>query len=273
MEKGQSGPLALVLAPTHELAEQLYRVATRLADGTGVRGLAMYGGVAMHQQRTVLKQGIEFAVATPGRLHDHVSKGHCDLSRCSFVVLDEADRMLSMGFRSQVDDIVRLTRRRGERQTLLLSATLNKRVETLASQVLERPIRVSVGAERGEMNRRVVQVIEVLAQDSHKFDWLVERLPRLVVDGQVLVFVSTKRQAAQLATRLATALAIRQKHAAVKVSLEALHGDMTGPARMQAMSKYKKGYVSSGGSGWWWTFESNQLIPRQITTVLDWQMF
>lgn len=119
---------------------------------------AAYGGMNKHEQFRILKGGCEIAVCTPGRLIDLIKQKACDMKRCSFLVLDEADRMFSMGFEYQVRSIVNQIR--PDRQTLLFSATFHKRVEAMARDVMKNPMRIVVGV-RGGAASNVKQVVDI----------------------------------------------------------------------------------------------------------------
>ncbi len=237
LERNATGPIGLILAPTHELAQQIHGVATELLDvvvnrvskqrGQLLRGLAVTGGAQMYEQKTTLKRGVEFVVGTPGRMIDMIKSGACQCERISFLVLDEADRMFAMGFEPQIRSIIGQIR--PDRQTLLFSATFKKKLEDLAADVLTAPVRISIGNKGGQANERIVQIVEVVDAPELKYAWLVRTLPRLVADGAVLVFVSQKKEAARLADDLK-----RNNFRA-----DCLHGDMTGVARTDSLARFK----------------------------------
>lgn len=232
-----TGPIGLVLAPTHELAQQIYDVARDVLSvevnrvskqrEALLRGLAVTGGAQMYEQKQTLKRGVEFVVATPGRMIDMIKSKACSCERISFVVLDEADRMFAMGFEQQIRSIIGQVR--PDRQVLLFSATFKKRLEELAADVLVRPVRISVGNKGGQANERIVQIVEVFEAPELKYAWLIRTLPRLVDDGAVLVFVSHKKDAARLADDL------KRNH----VRADCLHGDMPGPARKDSLERFR----------------------------------
>jgi ATP-dependent RNA helicase DDX42 len=237
--RDETGPIGLILAPTHELAQQIHGVACELLSvvvnrvskqrETLLRGLAVTGGAQMYEQKQTLKRGVEYAVATPGRMIDMIKSGACACERISFLVLDEADRMFAMGFEPQIRSIVGQIR--PDRQTLLFSATFKKKLESLASDILLSPVRISIGHKDGQANERIVQIVEVVDAPEQKYAWLVRSLPRLVADGAVLVFVSQKKDAARLADDLK-----RNRFRA-----DCLHGDMTGPARTDSLNRFRAG--------------------------------
>ena len=199
LQKGD-GPIGLVLAPTHELAEQVTMEARKFAKGDGLRAVGVWGGVGKYEQLKELKAGADIVVGTPGRLLELIRpKGGqpgLSLRRVTYVVLDEADRMFSLGFEPQVRSL--LGQVRPDRQTVLFSATFRPALERLARDALSEPVRVTVG-EVGEANDDVTQVVEVLPNADAKWGWLVARLPHFAKAGTVLVFVSQKAQSEELA--------------------------------------------------------------------------
>ena len=184
LQKGD-GPIGLVLAPTHELAEQVTMEARKFAKGDGLRAVGVWGGVGKYEQLKELKAGADIVVGTPGRLLELIRpKGGqpsgLSLRRVTYVVLDEADRMFSLGFEPQVRSL--LGQVRPDRQTVLFSATFRPALERLARDALSEPVRVTVG-EVGEANDDVTQVVEVLPNADAKWGWLVARLPTLPKRG------------------------------------------------------------------------------------------
>lgn len=225
---GAPTPAALVLVPTRELAAQ---VADAFAAPAGARGLAVavaYGGVPLRDQARAAARA-HVLVATPGRLEDLAARRLVDLSRVSVLVLDEADRMLDLGFQPQVDRIVR--RLSGERQTMFFSATLDGEVGRLARAYTRAPARHEVAAEARTAPGADHRFLPV---DPHgKVEALVELLagPR----GLALVFVRTKRGADRLGRRLR----------ARGVAAGALHGDLTQAARERALARFAAGAVDT----------------------------
>ncbi len=229
LEDGNSRPSALVLVPTRELATQ---VAEEFADIGRVRGLevaAVYGGTSVAAQARAAKSA-HILVATPGRLEDLARRRLVKLDGIRILVLDEADRMLDMGFQPQVDAIVRRLPR--NRQTMLFSATLDGEVMELARAYTDSPSRfdaqLPTHLERGETEHRFVGVTA-----DTKVVTLVEMLGH--EDGLTLVFVRTKRGADRLVKRLA-------RH---DVKAVALHGDMNQRARERALERFESGKVST----------------------------
>eukprot|EP00915_Cephaloidophora_sp_WS-2016_P010049 GHVH01014576.1.p1 GENE.GHVH01014576.1~~GHVH01014576.1.p1 ORF type:complete len:455 (-),score=50.27 GHVH01014576.1:1132-2496(-) len=155
------GPVALVLAPTRELADQIKQETDKFSRSSGVRNTCCYGGVPKRGQMYALRDGVEIVIATPGRLIDFLSSNVTNLRRVTYLVLDEADRMLDMGFEPQIRKIC--SQIRPNRQTLMLSATWPKAVERLASGLLgENVIHILVGTEDLTANKDITQHVEVV---------------------------------------------------------------------------------------------------------------
>jgi ATP-dependent RNA helicase DDX42 len=224
LQKGD-GPIAVVCAPTRELAHQIYLEARKFAKGYGIRVGAVYGGASKMEQLKELRMGCEVVVATPGRLIDMIKNKTTNMRRVTYLVLDEADRMFDMGFEPQVRSIVNQTR--PDRQTLLFSATFKRSVERLAREILDDPIRITTG-NVGQANADVTQIVEVL-NESEKWPWLIPRLPQFVQEGSVLIFVSTKLAAEELSNNLKQ----YDFHAA------SLHGDKDQNERTLVMHAFK----------------------------------
>jgi superfamily II DNA/RNA helicase len=224
-----STPAALVLVPTRELASQVAEVLEAIAMPKGLRVAAVYGGAPLGAQAKRAK-GAHVLVATPGRLQDLVERRLVRLDAVRILVLDEADRMLDMGFKPQVERLVRRLPR--ERQTMLFSATLDGEVGEIARAYTRNPARVEARPpaeqEGGEVDHRFVPVTA-----ENKVERLVEELQR--ERGLALVFVRTKRGADRLAHKLA-------RH---DVEALALHGDMTQRARERTLERFRSGAVTT----------------------------
>src|SRR5438034_4558057 len=145
-ETNEPGPQALVLAPTRELVVQVSEEARKLSPSRHCRIIPIYGGQRIRQQLVEMKKGFHIAVGTPGRIIDHLSRGTLLLNRVHYIVLDEAERMLDIGFRPDIEKILR--RCPSERQTLLLSATLPAPVERLAQKFMRSPVRVDLSKDQ-----------------------------------------------------------------------------------------------------------------------------
>jgi superfamily II DNA/RNA helicase len=229
LESGDPRPSALVLAPTRELAGQIVEQMRPLAQARDLSVAAVYGGAGLERQAKLARRA-HVLVATPGRLEDLIARGAISLGRIRILVLDEADRMLDMGFRPAVDRIAALTPRR--RQTLFFSATLDGAVGRLA-RAYTREARSHEHAppreRRGDVDHRFVSV----TRDA-KFDVLVRELDDSD-RGLTLVFVRTKRGADRLVKRLR----------ARDIEAVAMHGNKTQSQREKALARFSTGRVDT----------------------------
>jgi ATP-dependent RNA helicase RhlE len=215
----------LVLAPTRELAVQIEDEIHGLAYHTSVTSAAIYGGVEMGTQERALRAGVDIIVATPGRLMDHMRQQNADLGGVELLVLDEADRMMDMGFWPDVQRIIAAIP--SQRQTLLFSATMPDEVMRLALEIVREPKYVQVG-QRSAPARTITHRVHVVAA-GEKLNWLIEHLRR--PEGPVLIFSRTKIGADRLAQRLAAA----------GIRCVALHADRTMEQRRHAVEGFKGG--------------------------------
>ena len=158
------GPIALVLAPTRELAQQIQQVATEFGSSSYVRNTCVFGGAPKGGQMRDLQRGCEIVIATPGRLIDFLAAGATNLKRCTYLVLDEADRMLDMGFEPQIRKI--LSQIRPDRQTLMWSATWPKEVKQLAEDFLGHYIQINIGSLELSANHNIHQVVQVCDEND-----------------------------------------------------------------------------------------------------------
>ena len=188
---------ALVLVPTRELAEQVTQSIRAYGRHTHLKGAAVYGGVGMEPQTRALKHGADIVVATPGRLLDHMERGHVDFSKLEVLVLDEADRMLDMGFAPDVRRI--LNTLPGERQTMLFSATISPEVDALARRALNGHASVEIGrrAQPADGIEHIIVAVDKL-QKRGALGSILKAKPA----GQTLVFTRTKYGADKLVTFL-----------------------------------------------------------------------
>jgi ATP-dependent RNA helicase RhlE len=215
----------LVLAPTRELAVQIEDEIHGLAYHTGVTSAAIYGGVEMGMQERALKAGVDIIVATPGRLMDHMRQQNADLSAIQLLVLDEADRMMDMGFWPDVRRIISTLP--GVRQTLLFSATMPNEVVRDALEITHEAKYVQVG-QRSAPAKSITHKIEAVGAND-KVNWLIDHLKRPA--GPVLIFMRTKVGADRLARKLAAA----------GVKCTALHADRSQDQRRIAVEGFKGG--------------------------------
>ncbi len=219
---------ALVLTPTRELAIQVHESIVAYGKYLPLRSAVIYGGVGMDTQEAQLRAGVEILVATPGRLLDHAGNKTVQLNQVQFLVLDEADRMLDMGFLPDLKRILALLPQ--QRQTLLFSATFSDDITALAQNFLSNPLRVEV-AQRNTAAETVEQVVHKVAEDD-KLDALLAVI-RARELPQVLVFTRTKLAADRLGRRL--------KRRAVEAAV--IHGDKAQVDRLTALEGFKKGEI------------------------------
>jgi len=225
------GPLALVLAPTRELALQIISESNAYIRKLGLKALAVYGGSQKGGQLQVLRQGVHLLVATPGRLIDFLSDGSTNLRRVSYMVLDEADRMLDMGFEPQIRQI--MGQLRPDRQTLMWSATWPVKVQALAYEFFNNPITIHVGSTELRANPNVQQKIHILSE-REKHTKTTELIKTIHKDGptKVLIFCATQDMADRLCYTL-------QDHGFSKTA--SIHGGKSQGARMQMLSAFRDG--------------------------------
>ncbi|MEA3099587.1 DEAD/DEAH box helicase [Caballeronia mineralivorans] len=211
-------PTMLVLTPTRELAMQVTAAATTYGKHLRrLRTVSILGGVAYGQQLMLLAKNPEILVATPGRLLDHLERGRIDLSQLQMLVLDEADRMLDMGFIDDIETIVAATP--ASRQTLLFSATIDGKISSLTGRLLKNPERIEI-IQKLEAQNNIAQTVHYVDDRDHK-DRLLDHLLRDAGLDQAIVFTATKSDADQLAIRLSDA----------GFESAALHGDLPQGAR------------------------------------------
>jgi ATP-dependent RNA helicase RhlE len=217
----------LILAPTRELAVQIEDDVQGFIYHTDITSIAVYGGVDMGPQERALKSGVDIVVATPGRLMDHMRSKTVGFDKLDTLVLDEADRMMDMGFWPDVRRIVQVLPDSAARQTLLFSATMPEEVMKLADEVVRDAKYVQIGSAGGPA-KSITHTVENVAA-SEKTEWLAKFLRR--TDGPVLIFVRTKSGADRLAKKLA----------AFGLKAAALHADRTQAQRSQAIEGFRSG--------------------------------
>lgn len=222
-------PRALVLAPTRELALQVSSQFKIFGKNLGLKVVTLYGGTGMDQQLRALKGKIDIVVATPGRLNDYLERKAVDLSQVEMLVLDEADRLLDLGFMPQVRRIVSKVNK--ERQTLMFSATIDDRIGRLANEFSEDPVIVKINTERVESTTIDQQFVHVT--EFNKDALLLKLLGDFGAEA-VLVFTRTKRKAGWVSDRLQDA----------KVNSEEIHGDLSQSQREKALRKFRAGEIA-----------------------------
>jgi ATP-dependent RNA helicase RhlE len=219
-------PRALVLTPTRELAQQVHDAVTTYGRFLSLRTGSIYGGVSMEGQLKMLRRGVDIIIATPGRLLDHMQRNTIDLAHIEVLVLDEADRMLGMGFIEDVRKIV--ARLPKERQTMLFSATISADVHSLSRQILRDPH--SVDAGHHHIPTMTISQNFYLTENSAKMD-LLHHVLKNEKTGSILVFARTKRGADKISQRLERS----------GISSTAIHSNRSQPQRMRALEGFKQG--------------------------------
>jgi ATP-dependent RNA helicase RhlE len=229
LSRGKRGKLrALVLAPTRELAAQIGESARTYGKYVPVRSSVVFGGVGIGPQTQALRHGVDLLVATPGRLLDHMSRGNVNFSGLEVLVLDEADRMLDMGFLPDVRRILKALP--SVRQTLFFSATMPPEIERMAYETLRAPRLVQAGRRARPVD--AVRQLALPVEESLKNDLLCHLLHEKEMT-QVLVFTRTKARADRLARHL-----VRTGR-----RVAAIHGNKSQNARVQALGRFKSGQI------------------------------
>ena len=220
---------ALVLAPTRELAAQIDEEFGKFTWGSSLRHAVIFGGVGQQPQVHALKRGVDILVATPGRLLDLMNQKFIDLSRIEVFVLDEADRMLDMGFINDVKRIIRPLPQ--ERQTLLFSATMPQEIQDLSRTILSKPVKVEVDPQATTVDKIAQSIFFVEGSEKRK---LLKHILADSASERVLVFTRTKHRANNLAKQLSRA----------RIPAEAIHGNKSQTARTRALANFKSGRTS-----------------------------
>jgi superfamily II DNA/RNA helicase len=225
---GSNSVRALVLVPTRELAEQVHASFRQYGEHTSVSTYAAYGGVSINPQMMRLRRGVDVLVATPGRLLDLYSQNALKLNKVQVLVLDEADRMLDLGFSTELDAVFAALPKK--RQTLLFSATFSEVIRSLAKARLRNPLTIEISPPNSTV--KAVKQWMVPVDKKRKTElFLFMRKDRRW--GQVLVFVKTKRGADELVATLI----------AKKIKADAIHGDKPQAARLRALESFKAGEI------------------------------
>ena len=231
MELGD-GPIGLVLVPTRELATQVYTESKKFTKCYNIRAVPIYGGAGKYEMTKALKEAPEMVIATPGRLIEMVQNKSTNLRRCTMVVLDEADRMFEMGFEYQVRSII--SNIRPDKQILMFSATMKKKIEGFAREICRNEVRVVVG-KTGQANADIQQIAYVMPHDNDKWIWLSNNIDLFASEGKVLIFVLQKQDTETLVMKLKALFQARQ----LFISVDCLHGDKDQSDRMRIMAQYR----------------------------------
>jgi len=226
--RGHTGPLALVLAPTRELAKQIEEVALQFRKLVGIRTVCCIGGEGRGRQLGQYDKGVDLMIATPGRINDFLECGDMTLDNVGFVVMDEADRMLDMGFEPQVRSVLQAIRE--EKQTLMFSATWPEEVQDLASEFLEEYTFMNIGSVELSANKNIHQEVVVTTKDYKQENFLND-MEEKMADKKVLVF--TERKAT--VDRLERYMRNRRMRAM------GIHGDKSQLARTNTIQRFRDG--------------------------------
>ncbi|KAH8408345.1 hypothetical protein KR215_003440 [Drosophila sulfurigaster] len=230
--KRGDGPIALVLAPTRELAQQIQSVANDFGSNAYVRNTCIFGGAPRSKQANDLERGVQIVIATPGRLLDFLQGGTTNLRRCTYLVLDEADRMLDMGFEPQIRKI--LGQIRPDRQILMWSATWPKEVRQLAEDFLGNYMQINIGSLELSANHNIRQYVEVCAEHekgSKLKDLLSHIYDQAREPGKIIIFVATKKKVDELARFIN----------AFGVGVGSIHGDKSQMDRDNVLNDFRSG--------------------------------
>jgi len=224
------GPIVLFMAPTRELAVQIKGECDKFGGSSQIKNTCIYGGVPKRTQVFDLRNGVEIVIATPGRLIDHLEGGATNLRRVTYLVMDEADRMLDMGFEPQIRKIVGQIR--PDRQTLMWSATWPKEVEGMARDFLKNPYQVTVGSLELTANKAIKQIVQVCT-DMDKYRLVSTFLRENFKGDRTIMFVETKRGCDTLTRSLR----------GEGYNAQAIHGDKTQDERDRVLADFRAGRV------------------------------
>jgi ATP-dependent RNA helicase DeaD len=227
-DNSASGPQAIVLAPTRELVVQVAEEAAKLSPSPACRAVPIYGGQRFHQQLSLLRRGCQIAIGTPGRVLDHLSRGTLSLANVRYLVLDEADRMLDIGFRPDIERILRRCPTR--RQTLLLSATLPPPVLRLAQRYMVEPHNINLSPARVTVES--IRQSYFTVDEDRKFELLLKVLER-DEPRQCIIFCERKRWVEDLYRMLR----VKRRRVA------AMHGDLPQSMRNRIMKGFRDGKI------------------------------
>jgi ATP-dependent RNA helicase RhlE len=226
VNKTPEGIKCLVMVPTRELAEQINKVFEQIAKYTRVRSICIIGGVEQDSQIFQLEKGTDILVTTPGRMFDMLNQGHLDLTQVEILILDEADRMLDLGFYKDIIGII--NRLKPGRQTLFFSATIDKKIKTLAYSIVEKPVRIQI-SPKDPVTKNVAHAVTFIKQDDKRF--FLERLIKENPESKIMVFVRTKVRAERVLKAMER----------VGIVCMTIHGDKEQTDRENALLKFREG--------------------------------
>jgi len=224
--KGYKGVRCLVMVPTRELAKQIAGVFQEIAKRTSVKTFGLFGGVEQEQQIRTLNNGIDVLVTTPGRMFDLISQGHLDISKLEFLVLDEADLMLDLGFMKDIQDVIKHIP--NKRQTLFFTATISKKIKTLAYSVVRDAIRIQI-SPKNPVAKNIDHAVAFVEMDDKRF--FLENILKEYDDKKFIVFARTK-------VRVERIVAAMER---VGVKTEAMHGGIDQKDRFSIFERFRSG--------------------------------
>lgn len=222
--KGYKGVRCIVMVPTRELAKQISGVFNEIGKRTSVKTFGLYGGVEQEQQIRTLNNGLDVIVTTPGRMFDLISQGHLDISRLEYLVLDEADLMLDLGFMKDIQDVLKHIPKK--RQTLFFSATISKKIKSLAYEVVSNAIRIQV-SPKNPVAKNIDHAVAFVEMDDKRF--FLENILKEYEDKKFIVFARTK-------------VRVERVHAAMErvgVKTEILHGGIEQKDRFAILDRFR----------------------------------
>ena len=222
------GIRCLVMVPTRELAMQINEVFKKLCEHTKVKPFSVFGGVEQDRQIAKLEKGIDILIATPGRMFDLRSQGYINFDRTEFLVLDEADHMLDLGFIKDIRDVMHYLPKRI--QTMFFSATINENIKKLAYSLVDKPVRIQI-SPKDPVAKNITHSVAFIEMDDKRF--FLERIIKENPESKILVFVRTKVRAERVLKAMAR----------INIETTTIHGDKEQKDRLTALLKFKEGTV------------------------------
>lgn len=223
-----AGIKCIVMVPTRELALQITEVFQKIGQHTRVKTFCVFGGVEQGPQIARIEQGIDVLVTTPGRMFDLVSQGHIKLDKAEMLVLDEADRMLALGFLKDIRDLIRFLPR--QRQTLFFSATINETIKKLAYSLVHKPIRIQL-SPKDPVSKNIEHAVAFIEMDDKRF--FLERFINEHPEKKILVFVRTRVRAERVGKAMERA----------GIETRTIHGDKEQHSRLEVLGQFREGVV------------------------------
>lgn len=224
--KGYKGIRCLVMVPTRELAKQIEGVFKDIGKRTSVKTFGLYGGVEQDQQIRTLKNGVDILVTTPGRMFDLISQGYIDVTRLEFLVLDEADLMLDLGFNKDIKDVLKHIPKK--RQTLFFTATISRKIKTLAYELVREAIRIQI-SPKNPVAKNIDHAVAFVEMDDKRF--FLENILKEFENKKFIIFARTK-------VRVERVVAAMER---VEVKSEALHGGISQDDRFAILDRFRNG--------------------------------